>query len=291
MNLPPLLRLQPRVSRSRVTGITGVMGHPHVTGRSGYIGLVRLVSGSLVLGALLLPRAAQATPTGDPFPGPTGLGVIPTTQTVRPGHFDVSLNYEYFNLNGSSGHADNLPFANVSYGFKNGEVGAAYLRQKTDVAGFSSSNSYYAAHAKYRVYHTPDGKFNVALGAHYYDFGTEDDLTLGSVTSLYATGSYEFRNGDTTKARLHLGLLGQRAHYPGDSNTYARPFAGVEVPLSGGFSIGADYLDKHGDVARAYTLSARYQPVDKPFSAQIGVGRLRSDTKFFVGVGYSLGRK
>ncbi|BCM93838.1 hypothetical protein IAD21_05729 [Abditibacteriota bacterium] len=241
----------------------------------------------------LIPfRCAQATPVGDPLPGPSGLGVIPTTQTVAPNQFAASLGSEYVDVSGADGHARLLPFANLSYGFNNGEVGASYLNQKTDIEGFSSSNSYFTLHGKYRLYNSPDGKTAFAVGAHYYDFGSDSGTDLGDTLSLYATGSYEFRkNNERSIARFHLGVLGQRVHVSGDSTTFARPFVGVEALLSPDVSIAADYLTKHSDVAQGYTLSVRYQPQNKPLSAQIGVGKLRSDTKFFVGLTYTFGHK
>ena len=249
--------------------------------------------GLLLLAVAAVPFCAHATPVGDPLPGPTGLGAIPTTDTVASGAFEASLDYERINISGADGHANTLPFANLSYGFAKGEVGASYLRQKTSVEGFDSTTNYYALHGKYRVYTSPDGKGAIAVGAHYYDFGSYQGFDLGNVTSLYATGSYEFRGGVTDKpiARIDGGLLGQRASGGGNSTTYARPFVGIEGFISPQLSVGADYLAKHGDVARATTISLRYQGQQSPLSGQIGLGKLRNDTKFFVGVTYAFGRK
>ena len=227
---------------------------------------------------------------GDPLPGPSGLGVVPTTQTVAPGRVEASLDFENVDISGASGHAHLEPFANLSLGFQNGEVGASYLRQKTDVAGFSSSSSYFTLHGKYRLYNSPDGRAALAVGAHLYDFGSDAGTDLGNVLSLYATGSYEVRSKDRPVARLHLGVLGQRSHVLGDRTSFARPFVGVEALVSPDVSVGADFLAKHGDVAQGYTLSARYQPANKSLAAQIGIGKLRNDTKFFVGISYAFGR-
>ena len=249
--------------------------------------------GLAFLAIAAVPFCAHATPVGDPLPGPTGLGAIPTTDTVAPGAFEASLDYERINISGADGHVNTLPFANVSYGFAKGEVGASYLRQKTSIEGFDSTTNYYTLHGKYRLYSTKDGKGAIAVGAHYYDFGSSQGFDLGNITSLYATGSYQFRGGKTDKpiARIDGGLLGQRASGGGNSTTYARPFVGVEGFISPEVSVGADYLTKHGDVAKATTISLRYQGAKTPLSAQIGIGKLRSDTKFFVGVTYAFGRK
>ncbi len=236
--------------------------------------------------------AAHATPTGDPLPGPTGLGVIPTTQTVAPGAFEASLGYEYVSIRDGGGHADQQPFANLSYGFHDGEVGASYLRQKTATQGFSATDNYYTLHGKYRVYTTVDGLGSIAVGAHYYDFGRDSGVSLGNVLSLYATGSYDIENDEgRTLGRLHLGVLGQRSHAPGKNTTFARPFVGAEAQLTPDISIGADFLARNGDAAKAYTLSARYVPEGKSLSAQIGIGKLRNDTKYFVGLTYAFGGK
>ena len=238
-----------------------------------------------------VPFCAHATPVGDPLPGPTGLGAIPTTDTVKTGDFEASLDYERVNISGD-GHANTLPFANLSYGFDKGEVGVSYLRQKTSILGFDSTTNYYTLHGKYRVYASPDGKGAVAVGAHYYDFGSSQGSDLGNIISLYATASYDFQSKTNRPiARVDGGLLGQRAHAPGDTTTYARPFVGIEGFISPEVSVGADYLTKHGDVAKATTISLRYQCAKTPLSAQIGIGKLRSDTKYFVGVTYAFGRK
>ena len=243
------------------------------------------------LAVIAFPLTARATPVGDPLPGPSGLGAIPTTQTVAPHQYELSLDYENFDLADSDGHARTLPLVNLAAGFKNGEVGASYLRQKTSTDVFSSTDSYFTLHGKYRVFKSSDGRTAIALGAHYYDFGSDTGFDLGNVLSVYATGSYEFRGkAERPIARLDGGILGQRARNAGDSKTYARPFVGVEAMVSPSVSIAADYLAKHGDVARATTLSLRYQKPNAPLSAQIGVGKLRSDTKFFVGVTYAFGK-
>ena len=244
------------------------------------------------LAVVAFPLAAWATPVGDPLPGPSGLGAIPTTQTVAPQQYELSLGYENFDLSDTNGHARTLPFVNLAAGFKNGEVGASYLRQKTSTNVFSSSDSYFTLHGKYRVYNSTDGRTAVAVGAHYYDFGSDAGFDLGNVLSVYATASYEFRGKtDRPIARLDGGILGQRARNAGDSATYARPFVGVEAIVSPSVSVAADYLAKHNDVARATTISLRYQKPDAPLSAQIGIGRTRSDNKFFVGVTYAFGSK
>lgn len=253
---------------------------------SGTCGLI------LVLGTALNGSSAHALPVGDPLPGPSGLGAIPTTETVAPGSFAASLNYEHVNLSDSPGRARFLPMANLSYGFQRGEIGAAYAHQDTDIAGFSTNTDYFTLHGKYRLYSSPNGLGAIAVGGHYYDFGSDSGIDLGNVMSLYATGSYDLVDRDNIlQARVHAGVLGQRSRYPGDSTTFARPFVGGEMYLKPDLILAADFLAKHGDqVAHAYTASLRYEPKNKSLAAQIGVGKLRDDSKFFVGLTYSFGK-
>jgi hypothetical protein len=240
---------------------------------------------------LLFAGAAHALPTGNPLPGPSGLGAIPTTQTAAPGVVEGTLIYERVNLDDIDGHVDILPIANLTYGLHKGEIGLSYVREDSDFDGFSIKESYYALHGKYRVYENPRG-VQAAVGAHYYDFGSSEGFDLGNVISLYGTGSYDFRREDNRLlGRVHAGLLYQRINggEGGDDDNLLRPFIGGEYFASQNLSIAADYLSSDGDAAKAYTLSVRYQPQGSRLGAQVGVGKLRSDTKLFAGISYAFG--
>ena len=270
-------------------------------------GAPRLAVATLsVLIGLCLP--ALATPTTNPLPGPTGLGVIPTTQTVAPGGVEATIAYEHASISGG-GHAQFEPFLNATYGFGRGEVGVSYAHEKTDfndttvattdllshasaatIAGSSFSTNYFIVHGKYRVYENRG--FAVAIGAHYYNFGKISGQSLGSTSSLYAAGSYDLRSGTQTRAQLHLGLLGQRTSGGGVSAQNAvRPFAGVEVfARDPHLSVAADYLSSNKDAVRAYSLALRYQPLQGGHvGGELGIGRQDSDTKFFASLTYRFG--
>lgn len=233
--------------------------------------------------------AAHALPTGNPFPGPTGLGAIPTTDTAAPGGLEASLNYEDVSIDDDGGQARLFPLANLTYGIGRGEIGAVYARERTENLGGTFKTDYFALHGKYRLYEA--GNTAVAFGAHYYDFGSDGGFDLGTTTSLYLTASQAFTRGDRTVARIHGGLLGQRISggSGNDSLTIGRPFAGLEFYASPEVSLAFDYMDSRGDVARASTFSVRFQPKEQKFGAQIGVGQLRDDFKFFVGATYRFG--
>jgi hypothetical protein len=55
-------------------------------------------------------------------------------------------------------------------------------------------------------------------------------------------------------------------------------------------SVAADFVPKSGAIARTMSLAVRYETTSG-IGGQIGVGRLRNDTKYFVGLTYRLGRK
>lgn len=234
-------------------------------------------------------RATWATPTGNPLPGPSGLGIIPTTQTVAPGVLEGSLLYERVSIDQSAGggKARLAPFGNLTYGLKRAEVGVAYAHERTESQGFAFSTDYFALHGKYRLLERRNA--SLAVGAHYYDFGKEAGFDLGSVSTLYATGTTTFKAQSPHPVRLHGGFLAQRFKGDGFRQSYGRPFAGLELAVTPEVSLAADYLSSDGDAARARTLSLRYQPQKDKVSAQIGVGKLRSDFKFFAGLSFKFG--
>jgi hypothetical protein len=238
--------------------------------------------------AIVLSAAATgvaAFPTGIPLVGSTGLGTMPTTETVPNGEVEVGLAYE--RVKPDFGRVSFFPDATATYGFKRGEVGAAYVRERDSIFGFSLTSNDFTLHGKYRVYENARNGAAVAAGAHYLHF----DDSQGSVTSLYLTGSYPFMAPtEERKASLrgHLGLIYQHVDSGdsgADSANKVRPMVGLEFLTGSAFSIAADYIPNSGDVARTMSLAARYQ-MTSGFGAQIGVGRLRDDNKYFAGVTY-----
>ena len=245
---------------------------------------------TFLLSAPLLTSSARALPTTNPLPGITGLGVIPTTDTITPGNVETSLGYERVKLRDNDGDVDFLPLASVNYGVKRGEVGATYLREDSDIQGFSERNSYYALQGKIRVYERRN--LGVALGAHYLDFGNQGGADLGNLLSGYATGSVVFPDPKTgePRVRAHGGMLLQRVRGGGSSDTTVRPFAGAEYLFSPNLSLAADYLFEDDPTVRALSLSLRFTPQNSPFGAQIGVGKLSRDSNIFLGLSYVFGR-
>ncbi len=248
--------------------------------------------GVFLLGAPLMSLTAHALPTTSPLPGISGLNEIPTAETVPPATAEASLGYENIALDETSDYVDLLPVAGVIVGFRKAEIGAVYVREDSDIQGFSVRSNYYALQGKIRVYEREN--FGVAVGAHYYDFGSEDGFDLGSVLSGYATASYELARdgevGSAPRARFHGGFLLQKVRGGGQSDTLLRPFVGAEAFVSQSVALGASYLVKDKSAPRAATLSLRFTPQKSALSAQIGASKLRRDTRYFVGVSYRFGR-
>ena len=102
----------------------------------------------------------------------------------------------------------------------NGDQVRVLFVQKLRIAAVGIGNEY-ALHGKVRLLGT-DGKPQLALGAHYLNFGS----TPGSLTSFYLTGSAPLlkRDGDV-RLRGHLGVIHQ--HVTGFApESLTRPMVG-----------------------------------------------------------------
>jgi len=235
--------------------------------------------------------AVAAFPVGIPLVGPTGLGTMPTTDTVPANQVEVGLAYERVKPD-FGGRVNFLPDATATYGFTRGEVGAAYVRERLSAFGFSLTSNDFTLHGKYRLYENARNGAAIAAGAHYLHF----DNSQGNVASLYLSGSYPLiapREARKYSLRGHLGAIYQRVDAGdsgADSNNEVRPMVGLELLTGSAFSLAADYLPKSGDIGRTMSLAARYQ-MESGLGAQIGVGRLRDDNKYFVGVTYRFAGK
>ena len=252
---------------------------------------VFLLGAPLVV-APLASGSAHALPTLSPLPGITGLSEIPTAETASPGTAEVSLGYERVDLDEGDGEVDLLPLAGVIYGLKKAEIGAVYVRERSEIEGFTLRGSYFALQGKIRVYEREN--LGVAVGAHFYDFGSESGADLGSVLSGYATASYALPRalapGSAPRAKIHGGFLLQRVRGGGQNDTLLRPFVGAEAFISRDVSLGATYLSSDKDAARVATLALRFTPRTSRLSAQIGASKLRRDTRYFVGISYRFGQ-
>jgi len=61
--------------------------------------------------------------------------------------------------------------------------------------------------------------------------------------------------------------------------------AGLEYRTPQGVGVAADYVPESGGIGRTMSLAARYE-TPRGVGAQLGVGKLGNDTKFFGGVTY-----
>lgn len=231
--------------------------------------------------------APAAYPTTAPFWGPSGLGVIPTTDTVAATHVQVGLGYEHVNPE-SGGTVNFFPVASATYGFRRGEVGAGYLQEKVHEGDFSLTDNNYALYAKYRAFEDARSGAALAVGVHYFRPGGS-----GHTLALYLTGSVPLarRADGSSLARGHLGLLVQDVHLA-DTGSFqqARPMAGLEFFPARGVTLAGDYVPVIGNEPRLWSLVARYQSVTG-VGCQIGYGQQQDqDKKVFASLAYTFGQ-
>jgi len=237
--------------------------------------------------------AAHATPTSAPLWGPSGLGIMPTTDTVPRRHGEVNLSFQNVDPEGG-GNVRYFPVIMANYGFKRGEIGGGFVREKCDCGPTGSSGpfglrykyyNYGVLHAKYRVAGDPNRGAALAVGAHFLHFNSERGQYVGTG---YLTGSLPLLRGggELPKVRANLGVLYQQIRLANRENV-TRPAFGLEFLPSKSFSIVADYIPKSGVAERLMSLSARYQ--GETLGAAVGVGRLRDDTSIFGNVSYRFG--
>ena len=248
-------------------------------------------------------RPTSAHPASLPFWGPTGLGVIATTDTVKPKEFQLGLGYERVRPS-IGGHVDFFPVLSGEYGFKKGEVGVGYSREKDHYAGLGGTYDDYTINAKYRFYESkrryglgatmnngamtnmtamdegtdvPDSA--VAVGVQYIKFGGG----FGHLSDVYVTGSKVLTQKDDGKQMLrgHVGLIYQQDRrgvnnsYLGDQNVL-RPFVGLEYKINPKFSVAGDYLPASKQSTKVYSVVARYQAT-RGAKRAVGLWRFRLD--------------
>jgi len=243
-------------------------------------------------GAALFSTRAIAHPTSTPLWGPTGLGTIPTTDTVAPGQIEAAVGYEDIDP-GFGGEVRFFPVLSATYGFKKGEIGAGYLRERNEFFGESQSYDNFNLNGKYRILQSrrerggvPDAA--LAAGFHYTDF--DDDL--GHLSSFYLTGSKVVFQRNKHLLRGHVGALHQRVSSFVDDN-YTRPFFGGEYRYNNRITLAADYIPEKDPALRTWSFVARYESQNN-WSAQVGYGEFgsplkRDDKRLMASVAYRFG--
>ncbi len=247
---------------------------------------------------------AHAYPTSAPLWGPSGLGHIPTTDTVPARSGEVGLGYERIKPD-FGGRVHFFPVASGTLGFKRGEVGIGYLRERLSAPGFSTSTNFWNVHAKYRAWEHPRSGGAVAVGLHHIDLGKAG----GHVDNIYITGSVPVvrgkgnsissigtsgRDGEsiipgTGQVRIHLGLLHQRVSNGGNNNE-TRPMLGLAGRATPEVTVAADFVPKKDNLQRLISAVARYE-APRGWGAQVGIARLQDDNKIFASVVYRFGTR
>ncbi|MDQ3814372.1 MAG: hypothetical protein M3347_10525 [Armatimonadota bacterium] len=247
---------------------------------------------------------AHAYPTSAPLWGPSGLGHIPTTDTVPARSGEVGLGYERIKPD-FGGRVHFFPVASGTLGFKRGEVGIGYLRERLSAPGFSASSNFWNVHAKYRAWEHPRSGGAVAVGLHHIDLGKAG----GHVDNIYITGSVPVVRGKgnsissigtngtqgesiipgTGQVRIHLGLLHQRVSNGGNNNE-TRPMLGLAWRATPEVTVAADFVPKKDNLQRLISAVARYE-APRGWGAQVGIARLQDDNKIFASVVYRFGTR
>ena len=214
-----------------------------------------------------------------PLFGPTGLGSVPTAQTVPSGTFELSGAYAW--VDADPVNVDLGPKAGVVYGFNRGEIGAGYYREKQDFEGEEFKFDYLTLHGKYRVFESQTADINaVSIGAHYLDYR---DFS-GSTLSLYAAAqSTLVRNKDGNERwRGHFGARVQRSDFQEQDETKFRPFFGFEYIANPDWRFATDFAPSRAQFDSTMSLAARYQKPGGNLGGQIGIGRLGGDPQLFA---------
>lgn len=248
---------------------------------------------------LLSAFPARATPTTAPLFGPTGLGTVPTTQTVPAGSLEIGGAFE--SVDPDVGRVRFFPELTATYGFNRGEIGVGTLREEFEASGFESDRRYLSIHAKYRFFESDRSRAALSLGAQHLGFSRGGDVnTLSLAASLPVRAAPQRLDGSDAvptpdglqTARLHLGLFHHRVQGSGNET---RPFVGFEAPLSLGrasrnsnFLLVADYAPRAGSIDSLASLALRFHSPGG-LGAQIGLGAIGGDRKLFTGLTYRFG--
>ena len=235
---------------------------------------------------MVAEKEASSEPATAPLWGPSGLGIIPTADTVSSGTAEIALGYERVKPNGRTVRYS--PTVTASYGLgSRAEVGAAYVGERVSAMGFNMRSDIWAVHGKFRVLDDPRGRHGLAVGVHHLNF---DAPGAGHVTSFYATGSKAlFSDGDGTM-RGHLGLIHHRISNAIGNNSETRPLLGLEWITNDGWKLAADWAPRSGTAAELWSVSLRHGS-QKNWGTQIGFGKLQDDSKLFANLIYRFGQR
>ncbi|HEV2471930.1 MAG TPA: hypothetical protein VGS41_04650 [Chthonomonadales bacterium] len=229
--------------------------------------------------SLLLLLAGHLPARGQTVYGPSGLFVHPSAYTSDRGAFGLNVSY-FKQFLGNGIHADWLPVI-ATYGVtRKLEVGGIYVDRRFGKFDRGSQGAF----AQYQL--VPDSSTGpaVALVGSFI----AGDLRQ---TTISAVASHTFGAGSKPGITLSGGLeWARRGDIPRPADA-AGLFAGIEVPVGGGFRlVGEDGTRLSFDAAPASSFGAMWSGNG---SMRLGVafvntGRSHTDG-FFVGAGYTFG--
>lgn len=198
--------------------------------------------------------------------GAVGLPLNPTAETTGP--LSVQAQANYFDLGDGSDSAKIY-----------GVYGAGRLLNRLEISGgvekmsadrSSDDRSGIALGAKYSLMSLPGTGVNVAVGAGH-------SSALYRNTHAYIVASKAFSGIGDAAITGHVGARFDRYKWSGRTSNRASLYGGVEVPLTfagtSDLALIGELQTKNADYSQSrtpYSLSLRYRPEGRPFSARVG---------------------
>jgi hypothetical protein len=240
--------------------------------------------------------AAHAYPS---LLGVTGGVQTPSPEVVPAGQYDLAV--DYTQLKSGDISIQTWPIRLVGGASDRAELGIAYARLKPDDGDTGRITD---IGGKYVFWKEPEKPYSIAVGANYASTGggLRDASNVDNAARVYAVigkdltakyGAYEEK--PKTKAFGYVGLMYTRIK-DGGTETFTRPFAGLELKGDGGGSLLLEWKsEKFGDDVTSAVLRYQFNPTlmaevgaTKNFGG-FGEGVLDQGHRVFVGLNYRFG--
>lgn len=224
---------------------------------------------SLILAAVLGTGVSSAARADLTVNGAVGMPLNPTAETT--GALSVQGQASYFDLGSVGGNDVRLYGLHGAGRLLNRlEISGGVEKMSADRGANDLDRTGIALGAKYTLLTAPIAGVSVAAGAGYSRAVFEN-------THAYLVATKPFPGIGTTRFTGHLGVRYDRFKIGGSTSNRASVYGGAELPLS---VIGSDNLaligemqSKNADFSDSrtpYSLSLRYRPAGRPFSARVG---------------------
>jgi hypothetical protein len=208
--------------------------------------------------------------------GSTGLVQTPTADVLGEGVFDLAVDWQdadFFTV---------YPIRFV-YGLGKAELGIAYIPVQLDGGGDTSAWQY---SGKVQLLPETATQPAVALGA---DYATLDLVDIDRL-SIYAVATKQLSTGDGPSVRGNLGVAYDR-YSNGGTESFTKPFVGLEVGVAEGTSILAEYKWGNDMFEPIFSAAVRHSfaPNLMVEAGLTNLAGIDDEKKFFAGVSYRFG--